>query len=746
MQSQRLQSLLWRGRFGAAVSLSGGIVFRVFRPWGLASLLSCVASFATQASPLYTWAHPQPQGNPVHDLAFADDLNGFAVGEFGTVLRTIDGGTTWELVSDVNEFAAHLHAIVILPDGDLLAAGSAPGLFHSDDGGASWTAVPNPSTGTLFGLDRDPSGRLDACGENGSVIRSTDGGASWISIGMASGAIADQHWKSAQEGFVVGKDAAHRTTNGGQSWTAMFESNPFGYRDIYFTDSQHGFVTADFEYWMTTDGGSSWTSHDQFVPPLYRHETLVLDANHWFTVTHLEGAELWETTDGGGSWTLRLLSEALGFVGLTRLPNGRLITSSSNGDLYYSDDGVHFTNATHNLDGGKPAPIEAIGATPGGTLFAVNTRSSGAEETWMRSDDGGRTWFLPAASPDLNRVVGICFIDDLRGVVGAYEQIRYTTNGGESWLPFTLPDSHRASDFDAVGGIIYLGTSKQSGGGGVFRSLDGGASWEPRSTGLPSGFSAFSIDFLDVNAGYVAGHVNGVVRLYRTTNGGSGWTAVAANGVPAVMNDIRWLDAQVGLAALLAHGIYRTTDGGVSWSQVSTIGATDLNFRDSMNGFASSSYWNPKAQQTNDAGLTWTVLTPPITDPTFVLPTAEGFVMGAFDTCILHAANSDPSAVEPSNRSAARLFLHAPRPNPGLGVITLAWTSLESLPVSITVHSADGRLVRRLDGGRAGAGDHEARWDGLDDAGRPAPSGAYFARASDGHTTATQRFVYLRND
>jgi hypothetical protein len=245
----------------------------------------------------------------------------------------------------------------------------------------------------------------------------------------------------------------------------------------------------------------------------------------------------------------------------------------------------------------------------------------------------------------------------------------------------------------------------------------------------------------------VAGHVNGVARLYRTTNGGGGWTMVTATGLPtAVINDLHWVDAQVGLAAFLAQGIYRTTDGGASWVHVSSVGATDINFRDSVNGFASSTYWNPKAQQTSDAGLTWSVLDPPVTDPTFVLPTADGFVMGAFDTCILHATDSEPAAVEPSHARAASLLLHAPRPNPGVGVITLAWTSLESLPVSITLHSADGRLVRRLDGGRGGTGDHEARWDGLDDAGRPAASGAYFARASDGHTTATQRFVYLRND
>lgn len=55
-------------------------------------------------------------------------------------------------------------------------------------------------------------------------------------------------------------------------------------------------------------------------------------------------------------------------------------------------------------------------------------------------------------------------------------------------------------------------------------------------------------------------------------------------------------------------------------------------------------------------------------------------------------------------------------------------------------------IIEPLREGDAEAGDHETRWDGLDDLGRPAPSGAYFARASDGRIAATQRFVYLRKD
>ena len=49
----------------------------------------------------------------------------------------------------------------------------------------------------------------------------------------------------------------------------------------------------------------------------------------------------------------------------------------------------------------------------------------------------------------------------------------------------------------------------------------------------------------------------------------------------------------------------------------------------------------------------------------------------------------------------------------------------------ITIHDAAGRRVRALTAALA-AGRAIVRWDGRDDAGRPAPSGAYLVRARAG--------------
>jgi hypothetical protein len=64
-----------------------------------ASLISlgAIASSASLAQSGWFWQNPLPQGNPLIAVSFVDANTGTAVGEYGTILRTTDGGATWTL-------------------------------------------------------------------------------------------------------------------------------------------------------------------------------------------------------------------------------------------------------------------------------------------------------------------------------------------------------------------------------------------------------------------------------------------------------------------------------------------------------------------------------------------------------------------------------------------------------------------------------------------------------------------------
>ncbi len=63
-------------------------------------------------------------------------------------------------------------------------------------------------------------------------------------------------------------------------------------------------------------------------------------------------------------------------------------------------------------------------------------------------------------------------------------------------------------------------------------------------------------------------------------------------------------------------------------------------------------------------------------------------------------------------------------------------------PVTVTIHDARGRTVRRLSAEVAG-GRAQLQWDGRDEAGRNVASGAYFAR-SHGPRPAVARLALVK--
>ena len=45
------------------------------------------------------WQNPLPQGNHLTSIRFTDANTGYAVGDYGTILKTTNGGTNWVTLS-----------------------------------------------------------------------------------------------------------------------------------------------------------------------------------------------------------------------------------------------------------------------------------------------------------------------------------------------------------------------------------------------------------------------------------------------------------------------------------------------------------------------------------------------------------------------------------------------------------------------------------------------------------------------
>ncbi|MHA7834428.1 MAG: WD40/YVTN/BNR-like repeat-containing protein, partial [Algiphilus sp.] len=115
-------------------------------------------------------------------VTFVDDQHGWAVGHDGSVLRTTDGGQSWEVRHwDAAWGRPFYDAIFSTPDKGLVV-GSNGRMLRTDDGGESWEEVTNEVFDTgfhLYKIERLEGGALMIAGERGFMARSLDDGETW---------------------------------------------------------------------------------------------------------------------------------------------------------------------------------------------------------------------------------------------------------------------------------------------------------------------------------------------------------------------------------------------------------------------------------------------------------------------------------------------------------------------------------------------------------------------------------------
>jgi photosystem II stability/assembly factor-like uncharacterized protein len=627
--------------------------------FGLAILIAVLAAPHAAATTEYhfSWAHPRPQGNSLGGAAFEDDLVGYAVGDRGAVVKTTDGGASWNLVSSFPEFAVDLEDLLVTGPGELLAVGDPPGIFRSVNGGATWTAVPNPSTGRLRDIEVVTGTILSAVGDGGQVVRSLDGGLNWTLVGSAGSTIKEQLWLDASNGYALGLHLARRTTDGGATWSpipGISEQSFESFNEAFATDSQHIFILSDFHLWKSVNGGASWSG--SFLPGsfAYAGNTVVLGPQHFIVVTNLEGAFIFETVNGGDSWTRILNSTAPGFLDFDRLPSGTLIAVADNGDIYRSlDDGAHWSNAIDAI----PSRRQRLGglAVGPGLRGAAGTTGSPGQQSF-KTEDGGATWSLNSAGPLISFTSDAGYWDSDRAILaGDTGKIWATTNGGATWIAAALPGAptngaawHLSLPAPGIAYAVVTGSNQSL----VYRTVDYGASWEQRSTGIPISGGLTGVSFPSATRGYAVGYTTGGVgRMFTTADGGASWTPVTTSGLPSSRwpADVHFHSDLEGLVTVDASpgGIYRTTNGGATWVNVEAVQARELSFSDSLHGVAGSGSFNGSGTVfvTEDGGASWQSLLLPATGAgNVVAAVSDGFFAGGDAGVIVKATRFDTSA------------------------------------------------------------------------------------------------------
>lgn len=158
---------------------------------------------------------------PLLDVWFANNQRGFALGGYGLLLKTEDGGQSWAYWGDRldNPDNFHLNAMLVDHRGDLYIAGEAGLLFHSTDHGDSWTRIDTPYDGSFFSIIEYQQ-QLFLLGLRGHLYRSDDG-QKWQAVNTGFNATLLSAVVAADKLVLLGKGGLILQSSDGQHFTSL---------------------------------------------------------------------------------------------------------------------------------------------------------------------------------------------------------------------------------------------------------------------------------------------------------------------------------------------------------------------------------------------------------------------------------------------------------------------------------------------------------------------------------------------
>jgi photosystem II stability/assembly factor-like uncharacterized protein len=183
----------------------------------------------------------------------------------------------------------------------------------------------------------------------------------------------------------------------------------------------------------------------------------------------------------------------------------------------------------------------------------------------------GKRWLRDVSMADANTGLVAMQIP----VAGVADSLLLTTDGGNTWQGYPLPQGARYPDnvhclsADSWGLVAYDTTEKAY---HFYRTTDRGSKWS-RATDLPEGWG--TIRFINESLAWTVGGISaglGDTRrdlIARSTDGGLTWKTVLDTLLDFRfgLSDIAFADQNNGIAVGGYGKIYRTTDGGTTWRQ-----------------------------------------------------------------------------------------------------------------------------------------------------------------------------------
>jgi photosystem II stability/assembly factor-like uncharacterized protein len=130
-----------------------------------------------------TWEFRGQAPGPVFQLFFVDLLNGWVLDlDEPRIHRTFDGGATWHTTTIPNMPRGPLSRLFFLDPSTGWAVGGGGTILKTTDGGATWQLQPSGTTRDLEAIHFTDRQHGWAVGYMNTILKTTDGGATWQKV------------------------------------------------------------------------------------------------------------------------------------------------------------------------------------------------------------------------------------------------------------------------------------------------------------------------------------------------------------------------------------------------------------------------------------------------------------------------------------------------------------------------------------------------------------------------------------
>ncbi len=607
-----------------------GSAYYLLSPYGGPSILKLDGSSCEEI--------PTPMIGKFTDMSFGldkllfdfDDPN-IVYGKTGSIwamgiIKSVDGMKTWKKMD--RDIIASCPTIVLAHPTDpniVFTSGNViQESYATRDFGETWEPFTPVNAGDDVKIDPHNPEHMILADELTRLYESYDAGRTFTKIAenFSSAKVFDfEVAKDSGKIYVsnIGVGISENATSGGKgSWQYLTYSSDYAY-DIELDPEDSSIIYATYSPKIFESHSSIWRysknqSENSGWSELFRFENSAgitsirfdpNDPNRLYAGVIGEEGTIYVSNDKGKTWDK--LNDELTFTTIMR--HSQLQVDPNNKNIIYA--GTWGGGTYKSIDGGKNwVKLENAPESP--TCLAIYEKNPDiiyacdrVKPVIHKSEDGGQTWQEYYEFDRTNVLTSAVAIDpnDPDTIYAATFGLPFCVMGGlvvkitdgkvVKNLSETLPGNDEGVAESAVEievdpnnpNTIYV--SKH--GYGVFKSVDGGNSWErldDRGTGLPRlGYYDIDVDYSNSNNLYAAGlcellpeYIIGPTGLpknieqdacgaYKSTDGGESWTRMLETEHATMAVEVDPQNPNLLYVASSTQGLFVSSDGGESWKQ-----------------------------------------------------------------------------------------------------------------------------------------------------------------------------------